>query len=209
MHRVSEAMRIASLVVSFFPPRRNRGEKSPNKTRRLRIVRPVAFNGACTMRVHERRRVHPMHPPYGTLACAQRVAFSLALPPFLFLVRFVIYSRRPSSRLILNPFVRPPATKRLRTGRGAQLRVADRDVSVPLQVVNETDLPLGLPMLPPMVAIVVRAVIVSTANNNIWVTPPPLKSQMEKGNRGKGRGGGEVRFRLLSRLFSGKRGSYV
>lgn len=46
-------------LVTFFPPASEIGEKSRDKTRHRRIVRPTAFNGACTMRAHEEKSASP------------------------------------------------------------------------------------------------------------------------------------------------------
>jgi len=118
---------VARRLVLSVASRRNRGEKSPDKTRRLRIVRPVAFNGACTMRVHKRRRVHPMHPSYGILAPrTQRVVFSLSPSlslsvcfPFSFISLSILEDSPPSTRLILNPFVCPVRSRGCETARSA------------------------------------------------------------------------------------------
>jgi len=220
MHRVSEAMHIASLVarrlVLSVASRRNRGEKSPDKTRRLHIVRPVAFNGACTMRVHKRRRVHPMHPSYGILAPrTQRVVFSLpfslslslslCLSPFL--VHLAIYSRRLTAINTTHsqPLRLPRATKRLRNR-------AERSCASPIEMhrfhykllmrqicLSASRCLYRLPLS--------CAVIVSIADNNIWATlsqEPNGKTTVRIKEEKR-----EIRFRSLTRLFAGERESYV
>lgn len=190
MYRKRCTSRRSLLVVSFFPSWWNRGEKSPDKTRRLRIVWPVAFNGACTMRMHEWRRVHPMHPPCGTLASrTQRISLSVSLSLFPFLIRFAIYSRRPPpftsthSQPFSSAFLRP---------RGCEIT---RGATVPIEMYR-----FYYKLLMRQICLSAsrclyrsnrhcRVRLLSLPNNNIWANPS--RTEWKK-NRGKERRKGEI-----------------
>lgn len=176
MHRVSEAMHIASLVARRLVL--SVAAKSRWEVARQNQTSAYCSAGRIQWRVHNAcARMAKSAPDASTmqntgLAYATS-SLSLSLPSSISLprsLRFAIYSPRPSPspRLILNPFVRLPTTKRLRNSAG-------RSCTSPIEMYRfhykllMRQICLSAPRC--LRRLLSRAVIVSTADNNIWATP--------------------------------------
>lgn len=190
MHRVSEAMHIARCSSRSF----RRGEIAARsrqtkpdvcvlfgRSHSMARVQCACRNGEeCTRCIH--RAEH--WPRVRNESCSLPLSLPLFLPAFL--VRFAIYSRRLAA---ITPTHFQPlrlCDQEVAKRRGAQLCIADRDASVPLQVVNETDLPLGLPMPP----IGRHCRVRSLSLPRIIISGQPSQEPNGKKNREKKRRGG-------------------
>lgn len=144
MHRVSEAMRIASLVARRLVL--SVAAKSRREVARQNQTSAYCSAGRIQWRVHNAcARTAKSAPDASTIRNTGLVrATSRVLSPFLhFSFPSVSLSILEDHRHITPGSFSTLSSASLRprgceTARGPQLRVADRDVSVPLQVVNET-----------------------------------------------------------------------
>lgn len=141
------------------------------------------------MRVHKRRRVHPMHPPCGNTGLGvytQRAILSLRLSLLLSPSFPYLFSKTTAVTPAHSQPFRPPhpATKRLGNSAGrscAPIEMYRFHYKLLMRQIcrsaSRAPASAGLPLS--------RAVIVSIANNNIWATPATAERKESRGKEGK------------------------